>query len=177
MKRTTSILLLLLAFGVAACNRPQPGSTIVLVVRHAEKASDAEDSPLAEAGVQRAQQLIQVAEEAGVSAIYCSQFKRNLDTARPLSERTGVAITEMPVDLSTPGDYGKLLAKDILEKHRGQTIVVVGHGNTIASTIEGLTGQAVPIEFVDYSDLLIVTVSPSGGGKLIKAKYGLKSGG
>lgn len=156
-----------------SCNRPQQGSTLVLIVRHAEKASDADDSPLTEVGEKRAQALIRVVEDAGVNAIYTSQFKRNHDTAKPLSDRLGVSVTEMPVNLQTPGDYGKMLAKDILEKHSGQTVVVIGHGNTVASTIEGLTGRAAAIGEVAYGDIFSVTISPSGEAKVIKAQYGL----
>lgn len=173
MKAFTRVLILLLAFIALSCSRPQPGSTIVLIVRHAEKASDADDSPLTEAGEKRAQALIRVAEDAGANAIYTSQFKRNHDTAKPLAERLGISVTEMPVNLQSPGDYGKRLAKDILEKHSGQTVVVIGHGNTIAATIEGLTGRSAQIGEVAYGDFFSVIVSPSGEAKVIKAQYGL----
>jgi broad specificity phosphatase PhoE len=173
MKATAYALILLLALASAACSRPPQAPTTVLLVRHAEKASDAEDSPLNEAGVRRAQALVRVAEDAGVSAIYSSQFKRNLDTARPFSERSGVAVTQMPVNLQNPGDYGKVLAKSILERHPGQTVLVVGHANTIAATVEGLTGRAGPAGDIQYGDLFIVTVPPSGPARVIKAQYGL----
>ena len=177
MKRVTTFILILLALGVASCGRQQQGSTVILVVRHADKASDAEDSPLNEAGFQRAQALAAVAAGANVGAIYTTQFKRNHDTARPLSERTGVAVTEVPVNLQNPGDYGQRLARDILEKHRGQTVLVVGHGNTVASTVEGLTGQQQQLGDIQYSDLLIVTVPPSGPSGHIRAQYGAGSDG
>jgi broad specificity phosphatase PhoE len=172
MKRVFVILVLLVGCGVVSCNRQPPGSTVVLIVRHAEKASDAEDSPLTEAGMRRAQALVRVAEGAGVSAVYSSQFKRNRDTAQPLAERLGVSVTEAPVDLQNPGDYGKTLAREIVEKHRGQAVVVVGHGNTIAATVEGLTGRAAPLGDIQYSDLFVVTVPPSGPAGLIRAQYG-----
>jgi broad specificity phosphatase PhoE len=172
LKAAIETLILILAFGLTSCSRPHQSSTLILIVRHAEKASEADDSPLTETGEKRAQVLIRVAEEAGTNAIYTSQYKRSHDTAKPLSDRLGIAVTEMPVNLQSPGDYGKKLAKDILEKHSGQTVIVIGHGNTIAATIEGLTGRAAPIGEVAYGDLFSVTVSPSGEAKVIKAQYG-----
>jgi broad specificity phosphatase PhoE len=173
-----SLVVLLLAFGVASCSRQQPqGSTVVLIVRHAEKTSEAEDSPLTEAGTQRAQALAGVAAEAGVSAVYTTQFRRNRDTAQPLAERLSIKPTEVAVNLQNPGDYGKRLAGDIIEKHRGQTVLVVGHGNTIAPIVEGLTGRAAAVGDVQYGDLLIVTVPPSGTARLIKAQYGAGAAG
>ncbi len=177
MKTAKYILIFLIALSIISCNRTQPGPTTVLIVRHAEKASDAEDSPLTEAGRQRAQALVGIAADAGVSAIYTTQFKRNRDTAQPLAERLGVAATEVPVNLQNPGDYGKTLAKTIMEKHSGQTVVVIGHGNTIGSIVEGLTGRAAPLGDIQYSDLFIVTVPPSGPAKLIKAQYGTGTAG
>ncbi|MBD0370928.1 MAG: histidine phosphatase family protein [Pyrinomonadaceae bacterium] len=173
MKPAKTFLLLLLAVALISCARPQPSPTTILLVRHAEKASDAEDSPLTDEGVRRSQALVRVVEDAGVSAIYSSQFKRNRDTAKPLSDRLGVAVTEMPVNLQNSGDYGRVLAKDILDKHAGQTVVVIGHANTIAATIEGLTGRSASLGDIQYSDLFIVTVYPTGTAKVLKAQYGL----
>jgi broad specificity phosphatase PhoE len=172
MQKASKLILLLLAVAVVSCSSPQQRSTVVLLVRHAEKASDAEDSPLTEAGRQRALALVGVAEEAGVSAVYTSQFKRSHETAGPLAERLKVAVTEFPVDLQNPGDYGKRLAGEIIGKHSGRVVVVVGHGNTIASTVEGLTGRAASPGDIRYSDLFVVSIHPSGPATLIKAQYG-----
>jgi broad specificity phosphatase PhoE len=108
-----------------------------------------------------------------VRAVYSSQFRRNLDTARPLSERAALAVTQMPVNLQSPGDYGRVLARDILEKHAGQTVVVVGHANTVAATVEGLTGRPAPLGDIQYADLFVVVVPRDGEAKLIRAQYGL----
>jgi broad specificity phosphatase PhoE len=173
LKAAIKILISLLAFSFVSCSRPPQNPTTVLIVRHAEKASDADDSPLTEVGEKRAQALIRVVEDAGVNAIYTSQFKRSHETAKPLADRLGVTVTELSVNLQSPGDYGKRLAKDILEKHAGQTVLVIGHGNTIAATIEGLTGRPTQLGDVAYGDLFSVTISPSGEAKLVKAQYGL----
>jgi broad specificity phosphatase PhoE len=174
-KNARAVFALLFALALVACSKPQPAqpSTVVLLVRHAEKASDAEDSPLTEAGTQRAQALVGVAEAANVSAIYTTQFRRNHDTAQPLSERLKVAVTEFPIrDLQNPGDYGKTLARDITEKHAGQTVLIIGHSNTIPLVLEALTGRPAPVDHAEYGDLFIVTVPPSGSLGLIKAQYG-----
>lgn len=170
MKAATRVLVFLLAVVTVSCGTAKINSTIILIVRHAEKASDAEDSPLTEAGLERAQALVRVTSDAGVSAIYSTQFKRNRDTARPLAEHLGMAIIEVPVDLQNPGDYGKLLAREIMKKHPGQT-VVVGHGNTIPSLVEGFTGRSVALADIAYSDLLVIDAS-SGSAKVIRAQYG-----
>jgi broad specificity phosphatase PhoE len=165
-------LLLILGIISASCGRQQSASTIVLIVRHAEKASDAEDSSLTEAGAERARSLVRVAESAGVSAIYSTQFKRNRDTAQPLSEKLGLPVSEVPVNLQSPGDYGKTLARDITGRHAGQTVLVVGHSNTIPLIIEGLTGRPAPVSGAEYNDLFIVTVPVEGAPGLIRAQYG-----
>lgn len=174
MKRAwASLLILSVAFGAAACGRGDGGPTTVIVVRHAEKASDADDSPLTEAGSRRAEALERAVEGAGVRAVYSSQFKRNLDTARPLAERMKLSVNEMPVNLSNPGDYGKALARDILEKHAGQTVVVVGHANTVAATVEALSGRPAQFGDIQYPDFFIVVVPRGGEAKVVRAQYGL----
>lgn len=179
MRKTATLLAVLvaLAAAVASCERQPKGSTVVLVVRHAEKASDAEDSPLADAGTQRAQALADAAADAGVAAIYTTQFRRSHETAAPLSQKAGVAVTEAPVNLSNPGDYGRALAREILEKHAGQTVLVVAHANTVPLIIEGLSGRAGVGEGSEYQDLFVVTIPPNGPARVLKARYGAPSGG
>ena len=170
-KATASVLITLLAFGLVSCGRAPAGATTVIVVRHAEKASDADDSPLTEVGTRRAEALARVSEGAGVHAVYSSQFKRNLDTAAPVARRFGVGVTQMPVNLQSPGDYGQTLARDILEKHAGRTVVVVGHANTVGSTVEALTKRPAQLGDIQYTDLFVVVVTPEGEAKLIRAQY------
>jgi broad specificity phosphatase PhoE len=177
MRRTITTLILLALAGVAACDRPAPTPTTVLVVRHAEKADTSYDPPLAEAGARRAQALVPVAQEAGVGAIYSSQFVRNRETVRPLAERVGVPITEMEVNIDEPGDYGQRVARDVLAKHRGKTVVVVSHLNTIPAILEGLTGQPVaPLDNAQYANLWVVIVPPDGKPCVVRAQYGQPDG-
>ena len=173
MRAALKVLFILVALGAASCGRPDGVPTVVLVVRHAEKASDAEDSPLTEAGAQRAQALARLAEGAGVSAVYSSQFRRNLDTVKPFAERAGINVAQAPVNLQSPGGYGKALAADILDKHAGRTVLVVGHANTVGATVEALAGRPAPPGDVQYGDLFVVVVPRAGAPMSLKAQYGM----
>jgi broad specificity phosphatase PhoE len=169
--------MLLALLGAAACNRPAQTPTTVLIVRHAEKLDASYDPPLTEAGLRRAQALVAVGQDAGVAAIYSSQFQRNRETVRPLAERVGVPITEMEVNIDDPGDYGQRLARDVLARHRGKTVVVVSHLNTIPAIVEGLTGQALgPLDNAQNANLFVVVVPPEGKAGLVRAQYGQPDG-
>jgi hypothetical protein len=50
--------------------------------------------------------------------------------------------------------------------------VVVGHGNTIGSIVDALAGRESRLGDIQYSDLFIVTVPPSGSARVLRAQYG-----
>ena len=173
MKRSLIAASLLLAVAAAGCGHRPTTPTVIFVVRHAEKAVGGDDPPLTEAGLRRAQALARLAGEGKIGAIYTSQFTRNRETAKPLSDKTGVPITEVPVNLQQPGVYGHILAKEILAKHVGEYIVVVGHQNTVPGTVEGLSGQTVPgLKDTEYASLFIIVIPGEGSPRLIRAQYG-----
>ena len=177
MKKPVIAPLLVFALVGASCSHRAPSPTVVFVIRHAEKAVGGDDPPLTEAGQRRAQALAQVTEDSHIGAIYTSQFKRNHETAQPLSDKIGVPITEAPVNLSQPGDYGQTLAKEILAKHAGQSVVVVGHQNTIPGLVEGFSGRLAPgLKDLEYSRLFIIVIPSEGSPRLIRAQYGQPDG-
>lgn len=170
----------LLACGLAmcvACGQPAAGPTVVYVVRHAEKAADAQDPPLTPAGVLRAEALTRTLEGAGISAIYSSATRRTEDTARPLAERLGLPISHGTASLDDPASYAKALAGEVLAKHRGQTVLIVNHSNTIPVIVETLGGKPVaPLTDFEYATLFIVTVPASGPATVVRAQYGQPDG-
>src|SRR5437773_8048647 len=66
--------------------------TTVIVVRHAEKNIEPAnpDPDLSPAGQARAQELARMFGDAGVNAIYATQFKRTQQTVKPLGDRLGL---------------------------------------------------------------------------------------
>ena len=179
IKLLCSALLMLSAVMAAPSTAQGQGTqpTVVLVVRHGEKAATQNNDPdpsLSEAGVRRAQALVRVAEDAGVSAVYTTQFKRTRETARPLAERLNVPVTALEINRENAGAYPASIAKEILSKHRGRTVLVVGHSNTTSQIVEALSGKSVPAlnDATDFDRLFIVVIPASGTPSLIKATYG-----
>lgn len=148
---------------------------VVIVIRHAEKAADQGSDPgLTEKGQQRAQALMEAVGDAAVSAIYSSQFKRTQDTVAPLAEHHGVPITTMDVSGANLKTYPQELADDVLQNHRGETVVVVNHSNTVPLIVGALGGAAVPpITEEEYDDFFIVIIPGDGPTRTIHAQYGL----
>lgn len=162
------------ALVIAAC-RDADRPTIVYVARHAEKSLDGgDDPPLSDKGAQRAQALALKLGDADVRAIYVTQFKRTLDSAAPLAEQIGIDPSALEVDHRDPRPYVERLADDITAKHRGETVVVISHSNTLPLIVERLGGEPVPaIGDQVYGDLFVVTLPADGEpGSIAKSHYG-----
>ena len=148
--------------------------TVVLLVRHAEKAAQPpQDPPLSEAGSARARALVEVARDAGVTAIITTQFERTRKTAEP----TAVALRVTPevVEVGAAAQHAKAVA-DQVRKHAGGTVLVVGHSNTIPAII-GALGAREPRELCDseYDQLFVVIIGDTGPPRLIRSRYGAPS--
>jgi len=149
----------------------RPVMTVILV-RHAEKKLEPnnQDPDLAPEGVERAQEIARVFGNAGINAIYATQYKRTQQTVKPLSDRTGVAVTVLE---SSQRDE---LIERIQTSLRGQTIFVAGHNNTVPALASQLSGETFPvIPESEYDNLFIVTVYRFGKAKVVRLKYGKES--
>lgn len=132
--------------------------TIVLV-RHAERADAgtgpptmAADPSLSDAGRARAASLAAMLKDAGVTAIFATEFKRTQETAMPLARALGLEPTTVPAK-----DVTGLV--DRLRKARG-TVLVVGHSNTVPEIIKALGVPTAPsIADDEYDNLFIVSTA------------------
>src|SRR5437588_5943840 len=82
MKRSIRILALLAA--LVPCNAGF--AQTILLVRHAEKVSEAPDALLSDIGKQRAAKLAHALVDAGVTAIFTTEAERTKQTAAPLAK-------------------------------------------------------------------------------------------
>ncbi|PYK37004.1 MAG: histidine phosphatase family protein [Verrucomicrobia bacterium] len=144
-----ALALFLLLFVSASIASAEP---VIVIVRHAEKAANGGNDPdLSSAGRARADALARILKDAGITAIFTSEFKRTQETAAPAATLAHVAPTVVAAK-----DTAGLVAK--LHELNGNTLVV-GHGDTIPNIIKALgINSAINIPGADYSELLIVTL-------------------
>lgn len=153
-------------------------ATTVILVRHAEKAdAPREDPPLTEAGVARSQKLAGLLATAGVKAIYTSQFLRTKQTAEPLAKQLGITVAPITIQSkqSNPREVSEQSIRQIVDKimeHAGDTVLIIGHSNSVPDVIKMLGGDTVPtIDEKKFDDLFIVTVYAKGKAKVVQMKY------
>ena len=148
------LLALLLA---SACLRA--ADTTVVLVRHAERQSLWNtDSPLAPAGLRRAQALVPTLAAFHPVALYTSDLQRTRQTLAPLAERLGLSPSAF-----AKGDSAGLAAA-ILRDHRGQTVVVCWHHDLMKKLVRAL-GVAGPVphwSLDSYGPLWIVRIPAAG---------------
>jgi broad specificity phosphatase PhoE len=160
---------------IADAQRPASGPTTIILVRHGEKAAEpANDPPLSPAGEARALALVDAVRSAGITAIYSTPWKRTQSTVAPIAAKLGIPVTTFDV---RPGEksYGELYAAELLAKHRGGTVLVAGHSNTVPGILTGLGITDAPtITDAEYDHLFVVTIPESGPPRVVRARYGAR---
>ena len=128
------------------------------------------DPELSPAGVERAQEIARVFGESGINAIYATQFKRTQQTVKPLADRTKVPVTLLDANQTDE------LVQRIQTTHRGQTVFVAGHNNSVPAIVSTLSGETYPlIPESEYDNLFIVTIYRFGKAKVVRLRYGKES--
>jgi phosphohistidine phosphatase SixA len=135
-------------FAVSGAN----AAPLIFVVRHAEKAAGQGNDPeLSPAGQKRATALAQMLNDAQLTAIFTTEFKRTQQTAAPTAKETQITPATIPGN-----DIAGLVAK--LRQLKGNALVV-GHSNTVPEVVKAFGIQApVTIPDDDYTELFIITL-------------------
>ncbi|MEO5588564.1 MAG: phosphoglycerate mutase family protein [Gemmatimonadaceae bacterium] len=152
------------------------GETTVYLVRHAEKATENPSDPeLSKAGYARADSLASQLREAGVNVIITTQLKRTVLTARPLARMRGIVPEVVPVGNPASAHIDSVVAA--VRRHRGGTILVVGHSNTIGHIAAALGGDKMgDLCDNEYSGLIILSMPRSKPTRMLVEHYGLPDG-
>ena len=157
-------LLALLLGGFASQDASQP-ATRFYVVRHAERFAEwpvqpgpgAEPHPLNRVGMRRAMELRTVLRDVPIAAVYSTDNRRTWQTATPVAIAAGVEITPY----GGPGSPDLAAwAVTMRDRHRGESVLIVGHSNTVPTIVRTLSG--VDGDFgvgADHDNLFVVTIT------------------
>jgi len=162
---------LLIAIANLGCAAAQAQPSLVVVVRHAERAAEPRGDPgLSAEGIQRAQALADRLAEANVTSIITTELRRTRETALPTAMKFGIE----PQVVATRRDDVPAHVQAVVAAVQQLTgvVLVVGHSNTVAGIVAGLSG-ARPIELCDTSHSHVFVVDPQpAGSAVLQFTYG-----
>lgn len=142
-------------------------TTTILLVRHAEKDTIVigADPPLSAAGILRAHELARVLADARIAAIYVTPYQRTRRTAQPIADLLGDTLTVVDAVDET--------VERLRARHAGQTVLVVGHSNTLPQIIQKLAGVTIaPFVEGDFDRLYVITLAPGRPARVTALHYG-----
>lgn len=153
--------IVLVGRALASPSPAPPAKGLIILVRHAERAQAAatEDVPLTDAGRARAQRLAGLLAKAEIKTVFVTRFRRTQETAKPLADLLRLT----PIEES---DTEQLIAK--LRTHGDETVLVVGHSDTVPDVIKAFGGPAVTIADDDFDDLFVLAPAT---GAVTRLKY------
>lgn len=142
----------------------------VILVRHAElqgaAMAEPKNLPLSEAGEARAGRLATILKDAGIVAIYVTDFLRTKQTAQALAREIGVEPTAL-----AKGDPRELVER-IRRSHDGQTVLLVGHTDTLPGLLQAFGHPAqTHIDAQDYGKLFVLVPKRDGPPTLLQLRY------
>ena len=138
MKNIISILIIVItaSVGVTAQGDLEPDLFTIYLVRHAEKdyeSPNKDDLPLTECGEQRSESLAVFLADINLQAVYSSDYARTRSTAAPTAE-----MKNLETQMYSAADLEGLVAEILATK---ETVLVIGHSNTIPVIASMLTGE------------------------------------
>ena len=145
----------------------QESINTVFLLRHAEKADDGtSDPPLTLKGRDRAASLADLLEDAGITGIYSTDYKRTRQSVEPLADRLGLSLNMY--DPQRLSDTAGLL-KTLPGRH-----IVSGHSNTTPELVSLLGGDPGPpiVEAGENDRLYILTRHSDGRVTTLLLRYG-----
>ena len=141
---------------IKSTNNQIKNTTTFYFFRHAEKDNDSTKDPnLSPLGFQRAVNYIGFFKNIKIDAIYSTNFKRTLNTIKPLAKSSDLEpIIYNPFKI----DY-----EDIVIKHKNQIVLVVGHSNTTPNFANKIIGKVIykPMSETNFSDVYKVMITDS----------------
>lgn len=150
MKSIFSFLLLII-FQVSIA---QSETTTIYLIRHAEKAGSTQNPELSDEGLKRAVRWTKYFEKKNIDFFYTTLTRRTQMTCSTIA-------TSKQKDMIFY-DATTFSLKEIIKKHHGKTILIVGHSNTIPFQINALLEKEIYTQIDENQFGNLYTVSISG---------------
>ncbi len=145
------IMAVLMFWAAVVIGLPATAQETVFLIRHAEKQSGVADPRLTPEGRRRAHGWAVMLGQVGVDVIITSEFMRTRETGGLIAADLGINHGAMPAADITG------LVRRLQTQHAHDTVLVVGHSNTVPQIIAGLgVSQAVEIAEDDFANLFVV---------------------
>src|SRR5579872_1099705 len=124
----------------------------IYIVRHAEKANDRDDSPLAPRGKAYARGLASILNDQRITVVLTSDLRRARDTARPLigllkAKRRRFSWRTLHSD--NPG----MIERTLNGIKNGNTVLLVGRSNFVPELVTDLSGHDITTQRYLYHRL------------------------
>lgn len=132
--------------------QPQPVTTVVYLIRHAEKADASANPDLSAAGLQRANNWATLLQAVPFDAFYSTNYNRTRQTIQPTATSNGKEVM-----LYDPAIFS---LEDVIADHNGKNVMIVGHSNTIPQLINAYLGSAVYADMpeTEFGNLYQITI-------------------
>jgi photosystem II stability/assembly factor-like uncharacterized protein len=172
MRLAVPTIALLIGLSVHAAHLEAQG-TIVILVRHAEKASSSGDPGLTSDGEARARALADAVQHFRLDGVVVSEYRRTQATAAPAAVARGLVPIVVPVG-PTVVAHAESVAAAIRRFPPHSTVLVVGHSNTLGPIIAALGGPATrDLCDAEYATMFVLTTSESGApARLLRTSVG-----
>lgn len=124
-------------------------SGTIFAVRHAEKQSDATDTPLSDKGLARAECLAQTLKDAHITTVFVTQYQRTRQTAEPTIQESQAKVETISAKSTAE------IAKAASDAAKSGNVLIVGHSNTVPDILSTLGGPQVSIPDDSYNQLFL----------------------
>jgi broad specificity phosphatase PhoE len=171
MKNIKVVLILFLAI-LALCFRiDDPGTTIIYILRHAEKdLSDPknQDPELSIEGRERAEALAVKLKGIKLDAAFATKYKRTRQTAFYSANNN-----KLEVQTYDAQDF-RGISELVKTRYNGQKVLIVGHSNTVLELLEAFGAQRPLFTLADddYDFFFELTIDSKGKVDLRTMRYG-----
>jgi len=161
MKRKVAVLAPGMLLGAGAAQT----QSVVFLVRHADRASSADDSLLSPRGEARAKCLANTLRDAHIATIFTTSVKRTQQTAAPAADQFHLQTKILPKANSSE------LVKEV-ERSDSRPVLVVGHADTLPSIVQQLGAGEIP-KFGDreYDRLTVIPIADGKAQPALTLRY------